>query len=178
MILINYYKAFEFWLLRKIWFIKFWKLWEKVVIKYWLFWNPENINIWKYVYIWENCNFWALGWINIWNWTIIWPNVVVRSSNHNYKLSDYIPYSPKAELKEVEIWENCWIWDNVLITPWTKIWEGSIIWMWAVVSWNIPDFSIVVWNPCKIIKTRNIDIYNKLKNEWKIYMKYKLIWKI
>lgn len=178
MILVNYYKIFEFWIFRKIWLIKFWSIWNKTIVKYWLFWDAKNINIWNYVYIWENCNLWALWWIDIWDWTIIWPNVIIRSSNHNYKTWDYIPYWPKSELKKVEIWENCWIWDNVLITPGTMIWEWSIIWMGAVVSWNIPKYSIVVWNPWNVIKNRNEELYENLKKEWKIYLKSKLEWKI
>jgi len=178
MILLNLYKRFEFWLLRKIKLIKFWKIWKGCIIKYWLFGNSENIYFWDYIYIWENCNFWWLGWIIIWSWTIIWPNVIIRSSNHNYKIGEYIPYSWKSELKKVFIWENCWIWDSVLITPWTKVWEWSIIWMWSVISWNIPPFSVVVWNPWKVIKTRDINEYNKLSKEWKIYLKYKQKWKI
>lgn len=178
MILLNLYKRFEFWILRKIWLIKFKNVWIWTIIKYWLFWNPENIDFWNYIYIWENSNLWWLWWIKISSWTIIWPNITIRSSNHDYKTWDFLPYWPNIEIKPVFIWENCWIWDWVNITPWTKIWEWCIIWMWSVVSWDIPDFSIVVWNPWKIIKNRDMEQYNKLKSEWKIYLMYKKLWKI
>lgn len=178
MILLHYYKTFEFWLLRKIWLIRFWKIWLWTHIKYGLFWNPEKIIIWNYVYIWENCNLWWLWGIEILNWTIIWPNVVIRSSNHDYKSWDYIPYWPWSELKMVHIWENCWIWDSVQITPWCQIGEWCIIWMGSVIAGKIEPYSIVVWNPWKVIKMRDIEIYKKLKKNWKIYLKYKNLWKI
>jgi len=176
--LLYLYNKIEFWILRKLNLIKFKKVWEKSIIKWWLYWDTYNIEIWNYVYIWENAQFWWFWWIKISDWTIIWPNVIIRSSNHDYKSWDFLPYWPWSEKREVVIWENCWIWDSVLITPWTNIWEWSIIWMWAVVSWKIPDYSIVVWNPWKVIKTRNIEEYKKLKKEGKIYLKYKLLWKI
>lgn len=178
MIFINLYKKFEFWVLSRLGFIKFWRIWEKTIIKYWVYWDCKNINIWDYVYIWEEANFWALWGIDIWSWTIVWPNVIIRSSNHDYKIWDYLPYSPEAELRKVIIWENCWIWDSVKICPWTSIWEGCIIWMGAVISWKIPNYSIVVWNPGKVIKTRNIEKYKELKSKWKIYLKNKIEWKI
>ena len=178
MILINLYKRFEFWFLKKIWLIKFKKIWKKSIVKWWLYWWLHNIEIWKYVYIWENIQCWWLGWLKIWDWTIIWPNVIIRTTNHDYKSWDFIPYWPWIDSREVIIWKNSWIWDNVLITPWTQVWEWCIIWMWAVISWNIEDFSIIVWNPWKVIKKRNIEEYFKNKENNKVYLKYKLEWKI
>jgi len=178
MIVINLYKRLEFWILLKIWLIRFQKLWKNSIVKYGLFWNPERIIIEEYVYIWENCNFWGLGWITIASGTICWPNIIIRSSNHNYKSWDYLPYGPWVESRPVKVWKNCWIWDSVLIAPWTQIWEWVIIWMWSVVSWEIPAYSIEVWNPWKVIKTRDIDIYNTLKEEDKIYIKNKILWNI
>lgn len=172
MILLHYYNLIEFWILRKTWLLRFWNIWEKTIIKYWLYWDAKNIDIWDYCYIWENCHFWAMWGIEIWSWTIIASNVIIRTSNHDYKTWDYIPFWPKNELKKVCIWENCWIWANVLIAPWTQIWEWSIIWFGAVVSWNIPAGSIVVWNPWKVIKMRDMQMYDTCKNEWKIYYKH------
>ena len=38
-----------------------------------------------------------------------------------------------------------------MILPGTKIWKICIIGAGSVVKGNIPDYSIVVGNPCKII---------------------------
>jgi len=178
MILINLYKRFEFWILIKLWLIKFKKVWRQSIIKWGLYWWTFNIEIWDYVYIWENAQFWWLWWLLIWDWTIIWPNVIIRTTNHDYKTWDFLPYWHWFDSRKVIIWENCWIWDSVLITPWTIIWEWCIIGMWAVVSWEIEPFSIIVGNPWRIVKKRNIKQYKKLKKENKIYLKYKLEWKI
>ncbi len=172
MYLFDLYCKLEFWILRKIWLKKFGNIWEKSIIKYWFYGDAWNINIWKYVYIWENCHFWGLGWIHIWDGSIIAANVIIRSSNHDYKTGDYIPYGPKQEKRPVIIWENCWVWANVLVAPWTQIWEWSIVGFGAVVSWKYPPYSVIVWNPGKVIKQRDSKVYDILKNEEKIYLKH------
>lgn len=54
---------------------------------------------------------------------------------------------------EVVIGDNVWIGDKVTILPGVHIGEGSIVAANAVVTKNIPAFSLVAGNPAKIIKT-------------------------
>ncbi len=178
MYLINLYCRLEFYILRKIWFYKFKKEWKSVILKFGLIGGSNNIEIWDYVYIWDNFNLWWEWGLKIWNNTIIWPNVKIRSTNHDFKSWDYLPYWPWIEKKEVNIWENCWIWDSVNIVPWTKIWYWSIIWMWSTIYGNIPPYSIVVNSSMSIIKNRNINEYKYLDENSKYYIKYKSKWKI
>lgn len=178
MILLHYYKKIEFFLLRKIGFISFKEIGRDSIVKYGLYGDAGNISIGKYVYIGENAQFWGLGGISIGDGTIIGPNVTIRSSNHDYKSWDFLPYGPWVEKRPVCIGKNVWVGEKVCIAPGTNIGEWVIIGMWSVVSWDIEDFSIVVWNPAKIIKKRDKKIYNTLNHEKKIYLKYKLQWKI
>lgn len=171
MYLFHLYCRLEFWMIRKLWLIKFWSVWERTTIKYGLYWDTNNIDIWSYVYIWENCNLWWLWWIEIWDGTIIASNVIIRSSNHDYKSNDYIPYWPGIDERKVKIWKNCWIWSNVLIAPGVHLWEGSIVWFWAVLSGEYPQCSIIVGNPAKVIKQRDVRSYKILKENEKIYLK-------
>lgn len=168
-------KKIEWWFIQLLELKKFGNVWKWTKICFWIFSDEGNIYIWDYVYIGEGSIFHAAWWIKIWSWTIIWPNVLIRSSNHPYKNQNYIPYGFWIEKKEVQIWENCWIWEWVIIVPWANIWEWSIIWMWSVVAWNIPPMSIVVWNPWKVIKHRDEEMYMKSKKEWNIYLKHKFI---
>ncbi len=177
MILLEIYKKIEFFILRKLWYIRFWSIGKWSIIKYWLYGDAKHIDIWEYVYVWENASIWWLWWVTIWSGTIIWPNVTIRSSNHDYKKADFIPYGPWVEKKTVSIGENCWIWDNVNIVPGAQIGEWSIVWMWSVVSWTIENYSIVVWNPAKIAWKRDIEKYCTAKNNSQIYLKYKQQWK-
>jgi len=41
-----------------------------------------------------------------------------------------------------------------MIMPWVAIGNGVIVWAWAVVTKDVPDYAIVAWVPAKIIKYR------------------------
>ena len=52
----------------------------------------------------------------------------------------------------IEIKDNCWIASNVSILPGVTIGEGCVIGAGSVVTHDIPDNSLAVGNPCKVIK--------------------------
>ena len=54
---------------------------------------------------------------------------------------------------DVIIGDDCWIGENVTIIG-AKIGKGSIISAGSVVSGNIPDYSIVMGNPARVISNR------------------------
>lgn len=66
---------------------------------------------------------------------------------------------------DIEIGDKCFIGARASILPGTKIGYGSIIGACTVVKGNIPEYSIVVGNPCRIIgdvrKWVNKNIENK-----------------
>lgn len=134
---------------------------------------PEKMEIKDYIYIGPNAEINALGGIKISSNVIIGPNIIIHSANHNYKNSKLLPYDETFEYREVIIGENVWIGGNVIITPGSIIGEGCIIGAGCVVSGNIPPLSIVIGNPCRVIKTRNAEQYNELKSNGKFYLKKK-----
>ena len=128
-----------------------------------------NLNLGEYIYIGPESKFWGLGSITIKNNVIIGPNITIMTSNHNYD-GNYIPYDSTNIIKDVIIEENVWIGANVSIVPGVTIGEGAIIGMGSVVTKDIQKCSIVGGNPASIIKYRNIEEYNKLKKENKLYL--------
>lgn len=79
--------------------------------------------------------------------------VFISDHIHWYKDIEIPPLNQPLEKKwKVEIKDNCFIWINVVIHPWVTIGEHCVIWAWAVVTHDIPDFSVAVWNPAKVIK--------------------------
>lgn len=114
-----------------------------------------------------------MGNVSIHNGTIIGPNLVIHSANHKYIDSKYIPYDETFDFKEVIINENVWIGGNVIIVPGAVVGEGCIIGAGTVVSGNIPPLSVVVGNPCKVIKQRDETHYLRLKEEHAIYLEMK-----
>ena len=140
-----------------------------------MFVSPENISIGDNVYIGDRNRFYAFSDISIGNGTILAHNIEIMTRNHNYDGEglESIPYDKKYILKPVVIEDNVWICSNVLIVPGVTIGEGSIIGMGSVVTKNVPKYAVVGGNPAKIIKYRNKECYEKLKQENKIYLKMK-----
>lgn len=62
---------------------------------------------------------------------------------------------PFSESKPVRIEDNVWIGFDAIIMPGTTIGRGSIVGSKSVVAQNVPPYSVVAGNPCKIIKTLN-----------------------
>ena len=52
------------------------------------------------------------------------------------------------------IWNDVWIGQNTTILPWIHIWDWAIIWANSVVSKDVEPYTIVAWNPVKVIRKR------------------------
>ena len=75
---------------------------------------------------------------------------LVLVSHPNYsKLKKLLSSFPK---KEIEIGDDSWIGANAVIMPNVKIGKMCIIGAGAVVTKDVPDYSVVVGVPAKIIK--------------------------
>jgi lipopolysaccharide O-acetyltransferase len=105
---------------------------------------------------------------------IIGDNVLIASKvfisdiNHGSYKGDENDSSPGEipRLREessdpVVIGDNVWIGESVMILPGVEIGRGSIIGAGAVVTRSIPESSIAVGNPAKVIKSFSTD-----KNVW------------
>lgn len=92
----------------------------------------------------------------------------IFTSNHNYE-GQFIPYDTSHICKRIIIKDCVWLGDNVLIVGNVTIGEGAIIGAGSVVVKDIPDYAIVAGNPARIIKYRNVDHYNSLKEAKKYF---------
>ena len=89
--------------------------------------------------------------------------LTVFTTNHNYNSKISIPYDEISIVKPVIIKNYVWLGSNVTIVPGVTIGEGAVVGAGAVVSKDVPDFAIVAGNPAKIIKYRDIKLFNELK---------------
>ena len=134
--------------------------------------SPKNMTIGDNVWIGDNFYAKAEGKITIKSGCIISRNCEIWTSNHNYDSEDLkmIPYDKRFILKPVTINENVWIGSKVIIIPGVEIGEGAVIAAGSVVTKNVPAYAVVGGNPAQIIKYRNIEKYEQLKQENKIYL--------
>jgi acetyltransferase-like isoleucine patch superfamily enzyme len=94
-------------------------------------------------------------------------NVRILTENHNYEEPECLPYDKKRNYKPVVVKDCVWIGDNVCIVPGVTIGEGAIIALGSVVTKDVPDLTLVGGAPAKVIKTRNAELYWRLKKEGK-----------
>lgn len=86
------------------------------------------------------------------------------TTNHNYDKGTRIPYDDTFISKDIIIHDNVWIGDNVLVLGGVEIEEGAIIQAGSVVVSNVGYCEVVGGAPARKFKLRDIDHYEKLKN--------------
>lgn len=99
----------------------------------------------------------VIGPVTIGNCVIFAQNIVMSGLNHSYEdLS--LPISKQKETTSlISIEDECWIGANAVITAGVTIGKHSVIAAGAVVTKNIPPYSVAVGNPAKIIKQYNFE---------------------
>lgn len=126
------------------------------------------------IYLGDNCNFNGMC-IQGDGTVIIGDNFhsgiecMMVTQNHDYDTGDFIPYGTGFDYKTIVIEDNVWLGNRVTITGNTRIGEGAIVAAGSVVCKDVPPFAIVGGNPAKVIKFRNIEHYNKLKEQGKFH---------
>lgn len=114
----------------------------------------------------------GFGNLVIGNYCQFGQDVRILTSNHDYDNNTSIPYSTDNVIKDVEIGDFSWIGTGVMILPGAKIGEGAIIQAGAVVHGEIPRCAIAGGNPAQVFKYRNIEQFDKLKEEKKFINYY------
>ncbi len=95
--------------------------------------------------------------------------LTIYTSDHNYQSEESIPYGKTLKVKPVHIEDFVWLGANVSILPGITIGEGAIIGMGSVVVRDIPKYAIAAGNPVKVIKYRNVELFERLKIEGKFF---------
>jgi acetyltransferase-like isoleucine patch superfamily enzyme len=129
--------------------------------------QPNNCTIGKGTVVNGNAVIHCSGKVAIGEYVHIGHGICIYSANHDYDSAESIPYGAQDIVRSVSIGNCVWIGANVCIVPGVSIGEGAVIGMGAVVTCDVPPGAIVGGNPAKIIKFRNMEAFNRLKNERK-----------
>jgi maltose O-acetyltransferase len=83
------------------------------------------------------------------------PEVIILTDNHKFDRLD-IPMCQQGHLESetVVIDDDVWIGTRVIILPGVKIGKGAIVGAGAVVTRDVPEYTIVGGNPAKFIRAR------------------------
>lgn len=95
------------------------------------------------------------GRVTLGRYVMMGPEVVIHTKNHRHDRTD-IPMCQQGyeDIKAVNIEDDVWICERAIILPGVTIGKGSIIGAGAVVSKDVPPFSVVVGNPASVVKNR------------------------
>lgn len=83
------------------------------------------------------------------------PEVVIYTSGHRHDRTD-LPMMEQGseEARPVHIGNDVWIGRRVMIMPGVTVGDGVIIGAGAVVTKDIPDYSIAAGVPARVVKSR------------------------
>ena len=125
----------------------------------------KNVNIEKHAFFSKNVslgdfsglgvNSKIYGTCKIGNYVMMGEDCTIITRNHKHDNLN-IPMMELGFDEElaVEIGDDVWIGDKVIILPGVKIGRGSIIGAGAVVTKNVPEYSVAVGNPARVIRQR------------------------
>lgn len=93
-----------------------------------------------------------IGPVTIGDHVILAQNIVMSGLNHNYQDPE-IPIHLQGETTaQINIEDECWIGANAVITAGVTIGKHSVVAAGAVVTKEVPAYSVVAGNPARIIK--------------------------
>ncbi|MDR2361610.1 MAG: sugar O-acetyltransferase [Prevotellaceae bacterium] len=125
----------------------------------------QNIHIGDNVSVNMNCTFVDCNKITVGNRVLIASNVQIYTAAHPVELNERLTPGWTADSKKyfcqtfalpVTIEDGCWIGGGVIILPGVTIGKGAVIGAGSVVTKNIPENSLAVGNPCRVIRKLNV----------------------
>jgi len=116
--------------------------------------NKGGISLGNNVYIGPQCILFGAGEIEIGDNVLISPNVTITSHQHTFASREKPIRGQATQFAKVTIEEDVWIGSNAVILPGVVIGRGSVIGAGAVVTRDIPPFSVAVGVPARVIKDR------------------------
>jgi acetyltransferase-like isoleucine patch superfamily enzyme len=102
-----------------------------------------------------------IGPVKIGNYVMLAQNIVVSGLNHGYEDVNVPPRLQKVVTRQITIEDNVWIGANSVVTAGVTIGKHTVIGAGSVITKDIPQYSVAVGNPARVIKK-----YNFETNSW------------
>lgn len=131
------------------------------------------LTIGKYVEMNDHVHITAMEHVSIGNNVLLASKIYISDCSHgSYSGNEFddspltAPNGRKMVTKPVTIEDNVWIGEFVSVLPGAYIGKGAIIGTMSVVTGHIPEYSIAVGSPAKVIKKFNFETqrWERVKN--------------
>ena len=104
----------------------------------------------------STCHIGAINCIRIGDDCLIGSHVMIIDHSHGKNTPEEMAYHPADRdlysKGPVVIGDRCWLSENVVVLPNVHIGKGSVIGANSVVTKNIPEYSVAVGNPARVVK--------------------------
>lgn len=110
----------------------------------------DRIRFGKQVFINFNCTFQPCAGIEIGDYTFVGPNVQFYTAIHPIDPEERIKGT--ATCRSIRVGKGVWIGGGAIILPGVIIGDGVTIGAGSVVTKSIPDNTVAVGNPCRVIR--------------------------
>jgi acetyltransferase-like isoleucine patch superfamily enzyme len=118
------------------------------------FFTPD-IQIGDNVTIEQNLHLTCAKLVKIGSNTSIAANVTITDINHGFEDINIPPERQNLIVNEVEIGENCKIYNNAVILPGVRLGRHNIVGANSVVRGSFPDYCVIAGAPARIVKKYN-----------------------
>jgi acetyltransferase-like isoleucine patch superfamily enzyme len=98
-----------------------------------------------------------IGPVTIGNDVMFAQNITVSGLNHGYQDVTMPPSEQKVETAQIFIGDSVWIGANSVITAGVTLGKHVVIGGGSVVTKSVPDYSVAVGNPAKVVKQYNFE---------------------
>ena len=85
---------------------------------------------------------------------LVGPRVIFRTANHQFADRKKKINMQGHSIGDINVGDDVWIGANAIILPGVRIGSGSVVAAGAVVTKDVPPFTVVAGVPAKIIKQR------------------------
>lgn len=102
-----------------------------------------------------------IGPVMIGDKVILAQNVVVSGLNHAYHDALAAIKDQPIETTAIKIGDGCWLGANVVVTAGVTVGRHCVVAAGSIVTKDVPDYSVVVGNPGRVVKT-----YDPVQGAW------------
>ncbi len=103
----------------------------------------------------------VIGPVTLGNDIILAQNIVISGLNHSYEDIGIPIHHQRVTTRPIVIEDECWIGANVVITAGVTIGKHAVVAGGAVVTGDIPPYTVAAGNPARVIKK-----YNPITKTW------------